>query len=328
MAELGVKAVRYPILWETVAPETPGRARLSAGTTSGWSVSAKHGIKVIAGLVHHGSGPALHQPARSTSFADHLAHYAERVAAPLSVDRDMDAGQRAVHDGALRLPLRPLVSARQGHRRDVPARLSTSAWRRSGRCARSARSYPTRSCSPTEDIGRTFSTQRARLPGRARQRAALADLRSARSAASCEGHQFYRWLRNKAATQEVLDELATGEGPTGHHRFRPLSHQRSLPRSSRRSAIRASKRARTDATPMSMSRPFASTSSPRLSARQHRLRETWERYGTPIAITEVHHGCTRDEQVRWLHEVWTAAEQRTRSAAPTFAASRSGRCSA
>jgi dTDP-4-dehydrorhamnose reductase len=40
-----------------------------------------------------------------------------------------------------------------------------------------------------------------------------------------------------------------------------------------------------------------------------RLRETWQRYRRPIAVTEVHHGCTRDEQVRWLAEVWNAARQ-------------------
>ncbi|MDQ4135573.1 MAG: SDR family oxidoreductase, partial [Pseudomonadota bacterium] len=39
-----------------------------------------------------------------------------------------------------------------------------------------------------------------------------------------------------------------------------------------------------------------------------RLRETWERYRRPVAITEVHHGCTRDEQVRWFLEVWNAAK--------------------
>ena len=50
-----------------------------------------------------------------------------------------------------------------------------------------------------------------------------------------------------------------------------------------------------------------------------RLRETWERYGIPIAITEVHHGCTREEQVRWLHEVWSAAEASARRGASTSA---------
>jgi dTDP-4-dehydrorhamnose reductase len=39
-----------------------------------------------------------------------------------------------------------------------------------------------------------------------------------------------------------------------------------------------------------------------------RLREAWERYRRPIAVTEAHHGCTRDEQVRWLLEVWNGAD--------------------
>src|SRR3546814_4077611 len=39
-----------------------------------------------------------------------------------------------------------------------------------------------------------------------------------------------------------------------------------------------------------------------------RLKEVWKRYAIPLAITEVHHGCTREEQVRWLLEVWQAAK--------------------
>ncbi|MDP9123100.1 MAG: sugar nucleotide-binding protein, partial [Pseudomonadota bacterium] len=38
-----------------------------------------------------------------------------------------------------------------------------------------------------------------------------------------------------------------------------------------------------------------------------RLRETHARYGLPVAITEVHMGCTREEQLRWLHQAWIAA---------------------
>jgi dTDP-4-dehydrorhamnose reductase len=40
-----------------------------------------------------------------------------------------------------------------------------------------------------------------------------------------------------------------------------------------------------------------------------RLREAWERYQIPLAVTEVHHGCSREEQVRWFHDVWNAAEK-------------------
>jgi dTDP-4-dehydrorhamnose reductase len=37
------------------------------------------------------------------------------------------------------------------------------------------------------------------------------------------------------------------------------------------------------------------------------FREAWERYGRPLAITEVHNGCTREEQMRWFLEVWDTA---------------------
>jgi dTDP-4-dehydrorhamnose reductase len=36
------------------------------------------------------------------------------------------------------------------------------------------------------------------------------------------------------------------------------------------------------------------------------LREAWERYHLPLALTEVHLGSTRDEQVRWLLDAWQA----------------------
>jgi dTDP-4-dehydrorhamnose reductase len=37
------------------------------------------------------------------------------------------------------------------------------------------------------------------------------------------------------------------------------------------------------------------------------LREAWERYRLPLAVTEAHIGCTRDEQMRWLIEIWNDA---------------------
>src|SRR3954466_6196493 len=37
------------------------------------------------------------------------------------------------------------------------------------------------------------------------------------------------------------------------------------------------------------------------------LRQTRERYPLPVAVTEVHNGCTAEEQLRWLDDVWRAA---------------------
>ncbi|HET7458180.1 MAG TPA: sugar nucleotide-binding protein, partial [Gemmatimonadaceae bacterium] len=39
------------------------------------------------------------------------------------------------------------------------------------------------------------------------------------------------------------------------------------------------------------------------------LRAAWERYGIPIAVTEAHLACTREQQLRWLAEVWEAARR-------------------
>jgi dTDP-4-dehydrorhamnose reductase len=38
-----------------------------------------------------------------------------------------------------------------------------------------------------------------------------------------------------------------------------------------------------------------------------RLREVWERYRLPVAVTEVHNGCTREEQLRWLFDAYQGA---------------------
>lgn len=37
------------------------------------------------------------------------------------------------------------------------------------------------------------------------------------------------------------------------------------------------------------------------------LLQAWMRYNVPIAITEAHLGCTREQQMQWLAEVWQAA---------------------
>jgi dTDP-4-dehydrorhamnose reductase len=38
-----------------------------------------------------------------------------------------------------------------------------------------------------------------------------------------------------------------------------------------------------------------------------RIMEVWERYRLPIAVTELHNGCTRDEHLRWFMDGWNVA---------------------
>lgn len=45
------------------------------------------------------------------------------------------------------------------------------------------------------------------------------------------------------------------------------------------------------------------------------LLEAWRRYGLPLAITEAHLGGSQEDQVRWLEEVWRGATEASREGA-------------
>lgn len=79
VAALGVRALRYPILWERFAPE-------GSLQTIDWSWADERllrlrdlGVRPIVGLVHHGSGPR-HTSLTAPDFAEGLAEHARRVA--------------------------------------------------------------------------------------------------------------------------------------------------------------------------------------------------------------------------------------------------------
>src|SRR4051812_41956676 len=55
-ASLGLRALRYPVLWELLEPEA-GRPIDWTWTDERLSRLRELGIRPIAGLLHHGSGP-------------------------------------------------------------------------------------------------------------------------------------------------------------------------------------------------------------------------------------------------------------------------------
>jgi dTDP-4-dehydrorhamnose reductase len=70
-AELGVRAIRYPVLWERTAP--------NGLESADWSWADERlerlrelGIRPIVGLVHHGSGPH-HTSLIDPAFPEKLA---------------------------------------------------------------------------------------------------------------------------------------------------------------------------------------------------------------------------------------------------------------
>jgi dTDP-4-dehydrorhamnose reductase len=77
-ARLGIKKIRYPILWESHRPKLDNEIDWS-NTECRLNELKRNGIEVIAGLVHHGSGPA-YVNLLDDSFAVGLAVYAKQLA--------------------------------------------------------------------------------------------------------------------------------------------------------------------------------------------------------------------------------------------------------
>ncbi len=304
MAALGVKAVRYPILWETVAPQSPHELDFS------WHDARLQrlrelGIRVVAGLVHHGSGPR-YTNLLDPDFPRLLADYAARVAARYPwIDCWNPVNE-------------PLTTARFAclyghwypHLTNINATFRATV---NQCCAIAAAMRAIRAVNPaaellvTEDVGKTYSTpELAYQATHENERRWLSfDLLRGRVVA---GHPFYGWLRNIGVAESDLAELATGAAAPDLIGFdHYLTSERFLDqRLTRYPGTAAGSNGR---------HSYVDVDAVRIAALAAdlgpgpRLRETWERYGIPIAVAEVHHGCTREEQVRWLHEVWTAAER-------------------
>jgi dTDP-4-dehydrorhamnose reductase len=79
IAELGITTLRYPVLWEHHQPTLAGDIDW-AWTDRQLSAIRDHRITPIAGLLHHGSGP-LFTRLDDPGFAGHFAAYAGKVAA-------------------------------------------------------------------------------------------------------------------------------------------------------------------------------------------------------------------------------------------------------
>ncbi|MBV8908029.1 MAG: sugar nucleotide-binding protein [Sphingomonas sp.] len=310
MAELGVKAVRYPVVWETVAPETPSELDFS------WHDKRLNrlrelGIRVIGGLVHHGSGPR-YTNLLDPNFPKLLGDYAAKVAArypwidtwtpvnePLTTARfSCLYGHWYPHKHDMRSMLRALANQCHG------TLLAMRAIRNVNHDAQ---------LMVTEDLGKTFSTEALAYQAEHENRRRWLSLDLLVGGVR-PGHRFYSWLLKSGVPQAVIDELASCAGAPdliGVNHY--LTSERFLDdRVERYPAVEPG---------CNGIDVYVDLEAVRMSHLKHqvgpakRLREAWERYGIPLVFSEVHHGCTREEQVRWLVDVWNACERERKAGA-------------
>lgn len=309
LAQTGIRAIRYPILWERVSPGDP-RIQDWRWTDERLERLRSLGIKVIAGLIHHGSGPAythLLDPGFASGLADHAAAAAQRypwicdwtpVNEPLTTARFSALyGHWYPHQRNERsfwLALLNQIDA---------TRLSMHAIRRVNPAARLIQ---------TDDLGRTYAT--ASLRDQAGfdnlRRWAGWDLLCGRIV---QGHPL--WDRIGAlGFADRLQAIADDPCPPdiiGINHY--LTSDRFLDHRLQR--YPASSHGGSD------NRLYADVAAiraldPPPQGLEGALKEAWHRYGIPLAVTEVHNGCTREEQMRWIAQVWDIAARLCEEAIP------------
>jgi dTDP-4-dehydrorhamnose reductase len=298
IASLGIRTVRYPALWELA----------SSRGEAGWhwlderlSRLRELDIEPIAGLVHHGSGPR-HTSLLADSFAEGLASYAGAVAARYPWIRRYTP----VNEPLTTARFSALYGLWYPHARDdasfiravlVQCRATILAMR----AIRLVR--PDAQLVQTEDLGRVFSTPALAYQAEfENQRRWLTwDLLCGR----VDRHHPLAWyLRRFGMRERDFDWFQANACPPdvigiNHYvtsnRFLHDDAE-SFPLSTRGGNGR---------------HVYADVEAVRVLDEDapswgELLDEVWDRYQRPIALTEVHLGCTREEQMRWLYQAWSA----------------------
>jgi dTDP-4-dehydrorhamnose reductase len=300
IASLGVRAVRYPVLWERVAPSGLGQADW-AWTDQRLARLRQLKLRPIAGLVHHGSGP------RDTSLLDpqfphRLATYARAVAEryPWLLD------YTPINEPLTTARFSALYGHWYPHRRNdlAFAEALLNECRGVVEAMAAIREVnPEARLIQTDDLGKTYSTPRlAYQAAFENERRWLSwDLLCGVVDAAHPMWSYLRWLGVEEPTLAWFLEHPCPPDVLGVNYY--LTSERVLDESQEHyPEDRRGGNGRDDYADMEAARVRAEG----IGGWALVLREAWQRYHLPLAVTEVHLGSTRDEQLRWLFEAWQA----------------------
>ncbi len=302
ICELGVTKLRYPVLWEKNQPDTSQPIK--------WAVEENltflknRNVGIIAGLIHHGSGP-MDCTIGSTDFPEKLAIYARAVATKFPwIDHYTPINE-------------PLTTARfcglyglwypHGSDSLYFLKILLNECKASILAMQAIREVnPAAKFVLTEDLGYIHSTtplgEQAQFENY--RRWLSIDLLCAKVDT---GHPLWQYMLDVGISAQELsfftkhptppdilgfnyyitserfldEDLATY--PLHTHGGNGRQHYADI------EAVR---------TPLTQ-----------LMGLKKLIRQAWERYRLPMAITEAHLHCGREDQLRWLDYIWQSAAQ-------------------
>ncbi|WP_289501214.1 family 1 glycosylhydrolase [Gloeocapsopsis sp. IPPAS B-1203] len=302
-AELGIRTIRYPILWERIAPNGIENADWTWADVRLGRLR-ELGICPIVGLVHHGSGPSdtsLVDP----EFPEKLAAFARAVA---------ERYPWVTHYTPINEPLTTArFSGLYGHWYPHGRDELTFIRALLGQCRAIALSIlairevnPHAQLVQTEDLGKIFSTPllayQAALENE--RRWLSFDLLCGRLSPT---HPMWHYLHQCGVDEAELAGFLENPCPPdimGINHY--LTSDRLLDeRIERYPSWSHGGNGKHQYADIEAVRVCAEG----IAGHRRLLAEAWERYKLPLAITEVHLNCTREEQLRWLYEVWNTTQE-------------------
>ena len=300
-AGLGLQALRYPLLWERT---------MRSGSHPDWSLPDRQlrslrllGVRPIAGLLHHGSGPP-HTSLLDPELPAKLSAYARAVA----VRYPWIDAYTPVNEPLTTARFSALYGHWYPHRRDALSCMQALLLqcRATVLAMRAIRTInPAAQLIQTEDLGQTRSTPHLAYQAdfENERRWLTFDLLCGRVDRTHPLWGYLRWLGVPESELRIFQhepcppELIGVNYYVTSERFLD-DHVARYPSWTHGGNGRHS---------------YADVEAVRVCAEGllglgHLLAQAHRRYQIPLAVTEVHMGCTRGEQLRWFYQQWQAAQ--------------------
>lgn len=296
IAGLGIRTIRYPVLWEKYARNPKDFFALHDQRLDKLRALS---VTPVAGLLHHGSGPSftdLSQP----GFPELLAGFAGKVAERYPwlefynpVNEPLTTARFSGLYGIWYPHLRSDASF---------ARIFLNEMKGIVLSMRKIREInPDAKLIPTEDICKVHSTQalKAQAKFENNRRWLTYDFLTGKFK---HGHPLWKYfLKNGISAKELgfFSENICTPYICGYNYY--VTSERYLDEKKYRYPRRYHggngklSYADVEAVRVGSAKP---------AGFNNLLKESWKRYKLPLALTEVHLGCTREEQMRWLYEAY------------------------